>query len=425
MSTAAPATESLRIVSLEVSAFKRLRAVRIKPEGDVVQITGRNGQGKSSVLDAIAAAIGGGHNAPDRPIRKGNKRAEIRVDLGEMVVERTFTEKGSAVTVTAKDGGELKSPQAVLDRLYGSIAFDPLEFTRMPPRAQVDTLKRLTGKEAEFAELDAKKAEAVKARTEAARQVKMLELQVAALPDTKGPDDEVSLATLVERANDAQRVRTENEKARRWFAGKQDEHRRLLERIAELDKEIAAARKTLAGVHREIEDNEPEIKGLVDPDIAEIQAEIQNVEARNAVARQRRARREAVAKLEKARETERAEARRVECLEADRENALASAKLPVPGLGFTEDGVTFNGVPFDQASTAEQVRASVAMGMAANPRLRVMLVREGSLLDRDSMRLLAEMAAEYDAQFWVERVSDGEKVGITIEDGEVAEGGVA
>lgn len=98
---------------------------------------------------------------------------------------------------------------------------------------------------------------------------------------------------------------------------------------------------------------------------------------------------------------------------------LEEASFPVVGLGFDEDGVTFEGVPLDQASQAQRVRVSVAMGIAMNPELRVLLVRDASLLDDESMGMIAQMAEDADAQLWLERVGDGDAGAIIIEDGAV------
>jgi hypothetical protein len=109
--------------------------------------------------------------------------------------------------------------------------------------------------------------------------------------------------------------------------------------------------------------------------------------------------------------------------EAQRKAALAKARMPIEGLAFGVDDagkatVLFNGQPFEQASTAEQIRASTAIAMAGNPQLRVLRIKDGSLLDEDSMALVAEMAAAEDFQLWVEVVR-GDGVGIIMEDGAV------
>ena len=101
-------------------------------------------------------------------------------------------------------------------------------------------------------------------------------------------------------------------------------------------------------------------------------------------------------------------------------DALAAATMPVDGLGFDDHGVTFNGVPFGQASAAEQIRVSLAMAMALNPSLRVIRILDGSLLDADSMAAIAAMAKAGDYQVWVERVADDADTAVVIEDGSVA-----
>lgn len=102
-----------------------------------------------------------------------------------------------------------------------------------------------------------------------------------------------------------------------------------------------------------------------------------------------------------------------------KQDAIAKAKMPVEGLGFGDGVVLHNGVPFDQASSAEQLRVSVAIAMAANPKLRVIRIQDGSLLDDTSMQVITDMARDHDMQVWMEKVDSTGKVGIVIEDGEV------
>jgi hypothetical protein len=105
--------------------------------------------------------------------------------------------------------------------------------------------------------------------------------------------------------------------------------------------------------------------------------------------------------------------------EEEKRAAIAAAKLPVEGVEFVGEAIHLNGVPFDQASDAEQLRTSLAIAMAANPRLRVIRVRDGSLLDEDGLRIVEEMAGDRDFQVWCERVDSSGKIGFVIEGGEV------
>ena len=111
----------------------------------------------------------------------------------------------------------------------------------------------------------------------------------------------------------------------------------------------------------------------------------------------------------------------IDTLENRKRKMLASAKFPIPELGLSDSGVTLNGLPFEQASSAEQLRASVAMGLAMNPKLKIMLIKDGSLLDENSLRMVAEMAEKADAQIWMERVGEGKETSVVIEDGAVKE----
>jgi len=166
------------------------------------------------------------------------------------------------------------------------------------------------------------------------------------------------------------------------------------------------------------------IEGAVMPDVASYYTKIAGTEAENAKVR-------ANAALEKARAAAKDRAdesnkltAELAALDQKKAEMIRGATMPVEGLSLTEDGVVYRGVPFAQASSAEQLRVSVAMGIAMNPTLKVLLIHDGSLLDDESLADVASMAAAADAQVWIERVGHGEECSVVIEDGSVeAEGG--
>jgi DNA repair exonuclease SbcCD ATPase subunit len=166
----------MKIVSLTSENIKRLVAVAIRPNGNLVEITGKNGQGKTSVLDSIWWAITGTSNVQAQPIRKGQERASIRLDLGEIVITRTFTRKDetdytTALSVRGADGSSFKSPQAILDGLAGVLSFDPLAFSRMKPKEQFDALRAFVPG-IDFEKVDAQNRGDYERRTEANRAAK-------------------------------------------------------------------------------------------------------------------------------------------------------------------------------------------------------------------------------------------------------------
>lgn len=417
-----------RVIELQAQNFKRLKAVSIHPDGHTVVISGRNSQGKSSVLDAIWAALGGAKAAPDEPVRRGAKKAEIRVELDEIVVVRKFIRGGGTrLEVTAKDGSTVRSPQAVLDKLVGSLTFDPLAFSRQKPQAQAETLRELSGVDVKDVDLDLEIK--LDARRDANKEVKRLEALRDAHPLQKDvPDAEVKVSDLLAELERRQR---HNRRIEEIEAHEQEIRRRCEVRSEQIERWKEEIRALHARIDEAVLENNDDSKNvvrceqkllkMVPANEYEVSGQIENAEETNeAIRKNIRAKtiRKELQAMESAAEGLQDE---VENLRALRQAKIEAAKFPVEGLGLGDDGVTFGGIPFSQASQAEQLRVSTAIGLAMNPELRVLLIRDGSLLDRESLVALAKMAEDNDAQVWIERVSDGEDVGIVIEDGEVVE----
>ena len=104
-----------------------------------------------------------------------------------------------------------------------------------------------------------------------------------------------------------------------------------------------------------------------------------------------------------------------------KQDLLSKAKFPIEGLSFDESGVYYNETPFSQCSSAERLRVSTAMGMAAlnkDPNgLKIILIRDGSLLDADNLKMISDMAEKNGYQVWIERVGEGQECTVIIEDG--------
>lgn len=418
----------MQVEQLQVSAFKGVRHVNIRPGGLVVAITGRNAAGKSSVLDALQWAIGGAKFAPDTPVRKGNAKAEVSVDLGELRITRTQTKAGSMqLVVTTRDGVPQKSPQALLDSLFAAVAFDPLGFIKAKPAEQRDMLIDAAGIRETVTRLDADATQARQDRTEVGRRVKTLEAQLAALPVTDGPTEEVSVGDLGQRIAAAHAEKAKNADARKWYATKQMEYEKASQAVTTLEAQLAQARQALVQIESAMESWKPKIDALVDPDIAALEAQLRDIEGTNRQIRDRAQRQRLAADLSRVRSEHAGAERRIEDAAIRKADALSGSPLPIRGLGLTDDGVTLDGVPIGQANWAAQIKASVALAAAVSPKLKVALVREGSALDDENQKALEEAATAAGLQVWIERVTNGEHVGITIVDGEVEgeQGGVA
>lgn len=424
----------MKIVELRASNIKRLRAVEIKPSGDVVVLTGKNGAGKSSVLDAIAYALAGKSAHCPEPVRRGSKRAEVICDLGEIEVRRTFSAKGgTTLTVTSK-GEVVMSPQRVLAALVGRLTFDPLAFSRMSTREQAESLRELIGLDTK--DLDEQREAAYIERTECNRRLKELEARLRGAPQhPDAPEDEVSTGELLGKLEAArstnernQAIRDELEEleaaldeARSDVSDTEKEIERLEQKLKDERENLAAQRCRVVEAEGEIETQRKKIAELEDVDVAPIKGEIAGADELNRKVREQRAYLEIVDARGRELSKSRSLTELIDSIDEQKEQRLREAKFPVDGLSFNDQGeVVFSGLPFEQASQAEQLRVSVAMGIAANPELRILLIRDGSLLDSEGMELVARMAAEHDAQLWIERVEQDQRGAVVIEDGLVA-----
>lgn len=397
-----------KIISLKSTNYKRLKAVEISPDkdGNLVIVAGKNGQGKSSVLDSITAALGGVNaKTTPKPIRDGEERAEIVLETEDLVVTRKFTASGSTLKVTSPDGATYPKGQARLDDLLGKLSLDPLAFTQLSDRDQLATLLDLVELPFDPVVLDGNRKAVFDRRTEVNRQVKELAAQVNGF-DTTEPVEEVSVSGLVSEYRVEQ---ARDQKQRQEVAAMEDTDRQ----ITILEEQLAAARRKRELLAQEVSHHTP-------VDLDSIQSRIDGAEQTNAKARSYKEFLAVKEQHENAKEA--AEKLTAQLAEIDKTKAegLAAAKFPIPALGFEEGGVTYQGVPFKQASSAEQLRVSLAMAIALNPKLRVIRIADGSLLDSDNLALIENMAAEHDFQVWIEMVDDTGERGIVIEDGQVA-----
>lgn len=424
----------MHIVELRAENVKRLSAVTIRPEGPLVEITGRNEQGKSSVLDSIWMALGGAETIDPQPIRNGADEAMIRLDLGEFTVTRKLRRKegdtfATSLVVETPDGMRPKSPQAMLNELVGRFTLDPLAFSRMKPGEQFDAMKALVPGFDFDASIAADKAD-YEQRTGFNRKAKETKAAAEVLPVVEvEPIDETPILADMARASDHNAGITERRARREAAKAEIDKHRisvgTLLHEITELEAKIEQARELISQHKKAAEEIETKLAAappLPAPlDTADLAQKLEAAKKANAAAAtvvQRASlsqqSQEWAAKAEALTATMEDRARK-------RSEAIAAAKLPVEGLTLGDGAVLVDGLPFSQAAASKKIRISVALAMALNPKIRVLRIMDGSLLDSDAMKTVAEMAAAHDFQVWIERVDDSSPSAIVIEDGHIKE----
>lgn len=418
------------IINFRAENVKRLQVVEIAPgKKGLVEIAGKNGQGKTSILDAILWAFSSASAVQSMPIRKGTDHAAIEVTIGDdqpkFIIERRFTENGSYLSITTPDGMRPAKPQKLLDTLLGKMAFDPLQFMHLKADKQAEMLRDLAGVGPELDTLDEKIAQAMEARKMVKKEAEAFASQAAAIQTTADDsasvideDEIVKRMTSISTINaDISRRATNRANAREDIDRWRREAEQIETRIEELKAQCGEYLKRADEKEKQLAAAGPLPELTSADDIAE---ELRAAKAHNAEVSKWETKKAAKANADKKAKEADTLTKTIEAARAEKLKLISAAALPVEGLSFDASGVTYGGIPLDQASDAQQLRISVAIASALNPGLRVIRIRDGSLLDDDSMKMLADFANKNDLQIWIETVGTGMTPGaIIIEDGQV------
>lgn len=406
--------KSLKILEFRAENVKRLKVVHITPDGNMIVLGGKNEQGKTSVLDAIMMALGGKKAVPVKPIREGEKFGEVFLDLGAFKVTRKFYADGeSTITVEGSEGYKLSSPQAILDALVGSISFDPLEFYHMDGAKQAKTIQEVAG--IDLSDLIAERESVFNTRTVRNRDLKAAEIALkGSTKPENAPESPVSLDDIQNRIAGAQAYEGEVEHLKTRIHDGSDIILDLEEEIAKKQAKLDSAKETMKKVQadlKELKKNPPDMEALA----------LEHREAREANQRYTQMVDYLAEKVqfEKLAAETAGYTKRLSEIDTERAKIIKEAKLPISGLSIDEEGVKFEGIPFSQCSSAQALKVSVALALAMNTKLKVLLIRDGSLLDTDNLKMIAEMAAAADAQIWMERVGTDAATSVILVDGEV------
>lgn len=450
----------MKITALEITDYKRVRKVAITPaaDKDVILIGGKNAAGKSSILDALTAAFGGKKAVASDPVRHGADEASVFVELdgGQLTIDRVIAVDGSSTIEVRDPDGLVKSPQTMLDRLVGERFLDPLAFLALDAKAQRAALMKMIPNAAMIDALNASRERGFTKRTEIGRDLKKAEGELARIPMTEPgtPIDVAALNAQLRAFNDQQHAAQKLvaaqtaadtkllvERAARDAAAQRTtkidgEIARLQAQIAGLETErgqcgavIVVHDETIATLAAELRTATEAVEGAakvwaetaeqrkkLDADLARAdQHNRSHYEGVADVQRRNRAQVE-VEKLKKDADEITAGLKKIEDGKA---KILAAAKLPVEGLTITDDGIALNDVPFDQASGAERLRVALGLAIAASPGLDDVWIRDASLLDEDSLAIVAEHAHAAGKRCWLERVGTRDPGAIVISDGQV------
>lgn len=415
--------------TFSVENFKGVREITLSPEGSLVVIAGGNGAGKSSFIDAFVELFDPkGTRLTPKPIREGEDEARAEftdTDLGVRIVRTWRKNDAGKLEVLALDGAKYSKPAEVVASLTGGLIFDPVAFLNLDEKRQRDALLAKVDLPIDLDEIAREKAGAEQRRLDGGREVRRLQGALSSLPTpTPGaPTEEVSAADVLTDLQEAQQHNTDIQRHA-------DRAVELGRRDAAIEQETARLEALLAELAAERSQNEQHwnaarIAADEPPiDLAPIQARLTAVDETNAAVRAAREYTQVAAQLAAATETVDRAQLDLDTIEGKKRVALAEAEFPVAGLSVDESGVTFDGIPFAQVNSAMRRRVAFAIATAGDPKLRLVIVKDGDLLDADSLAAIRDLAEARGYTVLMERDRDeSRQIGFTIEAGALAKAG--
>ena len=422
----------LTLIELTIENIKNIAAMNLKPNGEPLILTGDNEAGKSAVLEALWGAITG--KKFSEPVKRGEKKGKVVADLGEFIVTKKYTAGGENTTlkVETKDGmSPAGGAQGYLNKLIGSIAFDPEAFSKMKPTEQIKILRELTG--LDTSKIDAEYKEVFDERTYENRQLRDQEgiLEGYDTPDPELPSELVNASDIVKKRDecaadmDAIEYKGADVKKAETLAF------RCAEFVKEAKKKYELANNELKKAQKLHKDVSAEYDALMadpidyDVTLEEYRRELEAVDDKNneIIANnllkgkiQTTTGTIRVLKTQAANKTA-----KLDGLQEQRSKLIAAADMPIEGLTFSNDEVRYNGTLMSRLSSGQRIRVSMAIAIALNPALKVVYIQDGSLLDKVGMDTVLEMCAEHGFQPIIERVGGPSAGSIHIVDGSVVE----
>lgn len=417
---------SVKITALEAENVKRIKAVALTPSPTGLTIVGgNNNQGKTSVLDALAWALGGDRFRPDAAQRDGAVApAHLKVKLSNgVVVER----KGKNASLTVTDPTGRRSGQQLLNAFVEPLALDLPRFMEATDKEKADILLRIIGIGTELHTRDMEIKALYDKRTftgQLAAQKKHFAEELISYPDA--PDKPISASDLIRQQQDILARNGENQRKRNQLDKLIDEKNQLNFTLRDLDEKIEDLKEEYEQTQAKFTDLEKQIfqarksaAQLQDESTAELEASIRDIEDTNRKVR---------ANLEKARAEDEAAQysgeydRLTEAIQqkrADRMALLNGADLPLPGLSVEDGALTYKGKHWRDMSGSDQLRVAAAIVRRLNPDCGFVLLDK---LEQMDMTTLQEFSAWLEAeglQAIATRVSTGSECQIIIEDGMV------
>ncbi len=411
---------SVKITSLEAENVKRIKAVQLQPSpAGLTIIGGDNGQGKTSVLDAIAWALGGKKFQPTKPKRDGSYTdPELKVTLSNgLVVERKG--KNSELKVTDPTGK--KPGQQILNGFIGEMALNLPKFMQSTDAEKSKYLLKIIGVGDELSRLDREEEGKYNERTAVGNLYRDKQRFADGLKSYPGEGtEEISALTLIQRQQDILLKNAENAKKRQMV----DTIRKQLDEAnktkEQLERQIEAVTKNRILLMQDMETAQRDALELFDESTEQIERDLQQIDQKNQRIRENRRKADAQAEADRLKLKYQELSGEINDIREERKQLLESAPLPLEGLSVDKGKIVYNGQTWDGMSGSEQLKVATAIVRALSPECGFVLMDKLEQMDGQTLKEFGDWLETEGMQVIGTRVSKGDECSIIIEDGKVA-----
>ena len=410
---------TVKINKLEIENVKRVKAVTIEPTSNGLTILGgNNNQGKTSVLDAIAWALGGNKYKPSKPARDGSMNPPtLRLELSNgLIVER----KGKNSDLKVTDPSGQKAGQQLLDSFVEELALNLPKFIESSAKDKANTLLQIIGVGEKLWELDRKEERLYNERRTIGQIADQKKKYAAEQPQyPEAPNELVSIADLIHEQQEILARNGENAKKRQNRENIVNSLHLSEARLKQLKEQLAQEEATHESLMSDYIAANKSIEDLVDESTDEIENSIANIEEINRKVR---------ANLDKEKAEEDAKqyssqydnlTKQIQDVRDERTSLLDSADLPLPGLSVEDGELVFEGQKWDNMSGSQQLRVSTAIVRKLKPECGFVLLDKLEQMDIPTLTEFGKWLESEGLQAIATRVSSGEECQIIIEDGYV------
>lgn len=409
----------IKINSLELDDVKRIRAVKLAPAANGLTIVGgKNNQGKTSVLDAIAWALGGEKFRPSDAVRNGSAvPPHLKVKLSNGIVVERYG-KNSDLKVT--DASGKRAGQQLLNAFISSFALDLPKFMESSSKEKANVLLQIIGVGDKLYELDNEENKLYNRRLEIGRIAEQKAKYAAELPEYEGiPKEPVSVSELISQQQEILARNGENQRKRDRAEQLRATYSNITSRIEILRSQLAELEKQQFDIAEDLRIAELSAAELHDESTDELENNIRNIEAVNIKIRSNLDKEKAEIEAKHYKDEYDSLTSEIEDIRTARRRLLDNAELPLPGLSVENGELTYKGQKWDCMSGSEQLRVAAAIVRKLNPECGFVLMDKLEQMDIDTLNEFGEWLEAEGLQAIATRVSTGSECSIIIEDGYV------